>query len=348
MKMRTRHAAYVLAIFMLTVAAILSGQTPQASVPAPAPQWQPFGSSTEGFHAFFPSAPEVSKDSVPVGSDTYELHSYVAESGSTALYVGVCDYGTKGLAAAPETLLASAKNGAVEHMNAHILSEKKITLDSSPGVEFEAESEKLHFTARMYIASGVLYQAMVATPLNEKYADTARFLDSFQLIPRPPDEAAAAPAVPAPDWKPYPYPSDGFSASFPSAPTMEKQNVPTASGTFEIHTYTSEGNSAALIVAVCDYGSSAVGKDPQALLDGAKAGAIKNMKGTPGSETKITLGSNPGVAFEASNEGAHVSARIYLVGNVLYQMIVATPLSSSYPDSARFFDSFKLIERAAK
>jgi hypothetical protein len=317
-----------------------------ATLAAQAPQWKTVGSAADGFRASFPTEPEVGKDSVPVGSESFELHSYLSEVGSTALYIAVCDYGPTGAAADPATLLASAKEGAVSHISAHILTEKKITLDSSPGVEFEAESDKLHVTARMYMASGVLFQSMVATPLNEKYADTARFLDSLQLIPRPHTEAAAAP--PPADWKPYPVPSDGFSASFPSRPSSDKQNVPAGAGTVEYHSYTAEDNSTTLIAGVTDFGPALAGKDPDAILQGAKNGAVTNSKGKLVSEKPITLGANHGIAFEIDSDSARVTARVYLVGTSIYEMIVASPLNSNYADTARFLDSLKLIDRDGK
>jgi hypothetical protein len=173
------------------IAAVLSIASPVAAQTA---QWKPFAAPTDGFQAIFPSPPEVSKSSVPAGGGTYELRSYVAEVGSTALYVGVCDYGARTRPADPDEILANAEKGAVEHAAAHILSERKITLDTgsgetapaatSHGIEFEAENDKMHFTTRMYVAAGALYQVMVTSPLSEKFTDTARFLDSFQLIDR--------------------------------------------------------------------------------------------------------------------------------------------------------------------
>lgn len=314
-----------------------------AAVAAQTPQWKPFGASADGFRADFPSEPEVGKTSVPVGKDAYELHSYSVEVGSTALYIGVCDYGAKGTAADPEEMLASAKTGAVDHMGAHILSQEKLTLDYGHGVEFEAESDKLHFSVRMYMAGSVLYQIMVASPINERYADAARFLDSFQLL-----KHSAGPAAPAPDWKPYSYPADGFSASFPAAPTLEKQNISSGGGTFELRTYVAEDSATALIAAVCDYGATAASKDPDAVLADAEKGAINNIKGQLVSEKKITLGANHGVEFEADSDSAHVSARIYLVGSILYQVIVAAPLKTKYADTGRFLDSFQLVDHTAK
>jgi hypothetical protein len=332
--------APVLAAVLVSVASVVAAQSPQ---------WKPFGSPSDGFRVLFPSDPEVSKTSVPVNGDTFELRSYVVEAGSTAFYVGVCDYGAKGAAADPEEMLRSAKKGAVEHMNAHILSEKKIAHGVDHGVEshgvaFEAQNDKLGFTARMFMAGGVLYQVMVSAPLDQKFADTARFLDSFELLPH----QTAASATASPEWKPYPYPSDGFSASFPAQPSMEKRNISTDAGQFELRSYVAEDSSAALIAAVCDYGATAAGKDPEILLDGAKKGAIDNLKAHMISEKKMSLGVNHGVQFEADNSTDHISARIYLAGTILYQTIVISPINGRYADTARFLDSFQLLDRPAK
>jgi hypothetical protein len=335
---RTRSFSLALAIALLPFAAALAAQVPSSTQ---APPWKPFGSPAEGFRALFPSQPEVSKSSVPVGGDTYELRSYTAQAASTTLYVAVCDYGAKGLNADSDQMLSSAKTGAVEHMSAHLLSEEKITLNSSHGVAFEAESDKMHFSARMYMTGGVLYQIIVASPIDEKFADTARFFDSFQLLPRPSTQAAAD--AQGPDWKPYAYPSEGFSASFPSAPTMQKQNIPTDAGAFELRTYVVENSSAALIAAVCDYGATASGKDPDLLLADAEKGAINNLKAHLVNEKKIALGAYHGVEFEADSDTAHISARIYLAGTQLYQAIVASPLNVQYADTVRFLDSFQLL-----
>jgi hypothetical protein len=345
---KTRSLRFALAPVLAT--ALLSIA---AGVVAQSPQWKPFGSSSDGFRALFPSDPEVAKSSVPVNGDNFELRSYVAEAGSTALYVGVCDYGAKGAAADPEQMLSSAKKGAVEHMNAHILSEKKITLAvnqgpdghgmASRGVAFEAESDTMDFTVRMFMAGGVLYQVMVSAPLDQKFADTARFLDSFELLPHQPAAATASQ-----EWKPYSYPSEGFSASFPAQPMIGKRNISTDAGQFELRAYVAEDSSAALIAAVCDYGATAAGKDPEILLDGAKKGAIDNLKAYMVSEKKMSLGVNPGVQFEADNATDHISARIYLAGTILYQTIVVSPINGRYPDTARFLDSFQLLDHPAK
>ena len=188
---------------------------------------------------------------------------------------------------------------------------------------------------------------MLFRSLSEKFADAARFLDSFQLTTRTGTEATST-TVPPPDWKPYQYPSDGFSAAFPHEPALQKQNLATDAGTFEFRIYSTEDSAAAFIVAVCDYGSMAESKDPDILLDAAKTGAVNNVKGHLLSERKITLGANHGIEFQAANDSTQITARVYLAGATLYQLIVTVPLKSDYADTARFLDSLQLIPRGGK
>jgi len=182
---------------------------------------------------------------------------------------------------------------------------------------------------------------MVISPLGESFPEAARFMDSFAILAR--NQSASA-ALPAANWKPYRYAADGFSVSFPSVPKAEKQSIPTDSGAVSLQTYQSDDTGGTLIAAVCDYGPGAKDKDPDALLDSAKSGAVTNIKGHLTSEKKITLGANHGLAFEADSDNAHISARVYLVGTTLYQLIVASPIAVNSANSARFLESFQLID----
>ena len=166
-----------------------------------------------------------------------------------------------------------------------------------------------------------------------------------------PEDASApggqAPSAQQQEWKTYNYPADGFRASYPSLPEAKIEEVPTEVGAFQLHTYVAQVLPVALFIGVCDYGAQGAKSDPAGLLEGAKNGAVANFSSHLLSERKIALGVNPGVAFEAESDVAHLSARIYLAGTVLYQTMVVTPLGKPYPDTARFLDSFQLLGRGA-
>jgi hypothetical protein len=150
------------------------------------------------------------------------------------------------------------------------------------------------------------------------------------------------------EWKSYSYPADGFSATFPAEPSMQKKNVPTDAGTFELRAYLAQDGEAAIFVGVCDYGAAVANRDPDTVLDGAQQGAIDNVSAHLVSGKKTTFGIYHGRVFEAENDSMHFSARIYLVGTTLYQTLTAAPLGPLYSGSTRFLDSFQLIARVPK
>ena len=72
--------------------------------------------------------------------------------------------------------------------------------------------------------------------------------------------SAQTPVAQTPNWQTYSYPADGFSASFPAQPELQKKSVNTAAGPFELRAYIGTDGQVAMFIGVCDYGSTAAGK----------------------------------------------------------------------------------------
>ncbi len=155
----------------------------------------------------------------------------------------------------------------------------------------------------------------------------------------------AASSARAQNWKTYSYSSDGFSAAFPSEPTIQKKDIPTSAGTFELRSYVVQDGDSVLFVGVCDYGSVVAGREPDSVLEGSQSGAISNINGHLITGKKITLGIYHGVEYEAENDTMHFSARTYLVGTTLYQTLIALPKEKTYASTTRFLDSFQIVAR---
>ena len=171
---------------------------------------------------------------------------------------------------------------------------------------------------------------------------TGHFLFALAII----SIAAPLPAQTA-EWKAHDYPADGFRVTFPVAPEVSKENIPTDAGPVELHLYTASVGNTALNISVCDYGTKAAAVDPDNILAGVEKGAIDNWKAKVASENKIALGVNHGLAVEAENDSMHFSLHYYMVGGVLYQTMVVSPAAEKFPDAKRFLDSFQLIPRTA-
>jgi len=140
--------------------------------------------ASDGFAASFPSEPRMQTKNIPIEKGSVELRSYRAEADPAAIFVGVCDYGASIAGREPDSVLEGAKNAALANSGSHLVSETKLTLGIYPGAGYEAESGAAHFSARLYLVGTTLYQTLVVYPLGKPYAESTRFLDSFQLIAR--------------------------------------------------------------------------------------------------------------------------------------------------------------------
>jgi hypothetical protein len=184
---RVVNRCIAVAVSTLCFAALLTAQASSAPAPAaPSAQtveWKTYSYPEDGFSVSFPSQPQLKKSSLDTKTGEIEVRTYLVIL-QPAWVVAVIDYGEQAANADPDTLLELGKQGALSSSSAHLLSEKKITLDGHHGLQFEAESSVAHFSSRIYLVGGTLYQTMVVSDPSDKSAETARFLDSFQLIAR--------------------------------------------------------------------------------------------------------------------------------------------------------------------
>lgn len=202
-----RRSLYCRSVFWAALlcgaAAMPSGAASQSAAPgqigerAQAAPWKSYSYPADGFEVSYPAEPALQKKSVDTAAGPFELHSYVTQTSDAVLFVGVCDYGTGAPKTSAAQKLEGAKNGALLNSGSRLVSEKKISLGGSPGIEFDADSMAAHFTARLYMVDTRLYQVLVIYPLAKPYAQAAQFLDSFKLIALSPAAAAGKPEPPA-------------------------------------------------------------------------------------------------------------------------------------------------------
>ncbi|MEZ4403873.1 MAG: hypothetical protein R3B06_27870 [Kofleriaceae bacterium] len=164
--------------------------------------------------------------------------------------------------------------------------------------------------------------------------------------------ARPAPAQPAPAAKIFRDDTYGFSVASARTPTEQDQQVPTDVGPVQARFYTFSAASApgAIMVAVTP---SAVfkGGSAEQILDGAEAGAIKNMGGTLVGSEPIELDGNPGRAlhFTVKPQGhaATGEARLFLRDGALYQVLeIHMDSASAFAAEGRaVLDSFAFVPK---
>ncbi len=148
----------------------------------------------------------------------------------------------------------------------------------------------------------------------------------------------------AQEWKEFTSAECRCSASFPGTPQQRTQTMRTNLGTLDAKMVTVEVPDAFYAIAFVDYPRDKLGKTaPDTLLDGARDGAVSNVKGKLASETKISMNGYPGRELRIEAPGDLVlNARLYMVKERLYQTLVVMPKArENAADSKRFLDSFK-------
>ena len=148
----------------------------------------------------------------------------------------------------------------------------------------------------------------------------------------------------AQEWKPYSSDECRCSALVPGTPQLRNQPMRTNLGNLDAKMVTLEVPDAFYAIAFVDYPKDKLGKTaPDKLLDGARDGAVANVKGKLASEAKVTMNGFPGRELRIEAPGDLVlAARIYMVQERLYQSLVVMPKPrEAAADAKKFLDSFK-------
>jgi len=116
----------------------------------------------------------------------------------------------------------------------------------------------------------------------------------------------------------------------PGTPAEQTQAQDTDLGPIDVHMYTFEGGDVAYLVGYNVFPAAVIdASTPAAILDGARDGQVETVKGTLVNESEITLGTYPGrdleIQVEGSDGASSLRTRLFMVGDRLYQLVVAGP-----------------------
>lgn len=157
-------------------------------------------------------------------------------------------------------------------------------------------------------------------------------------------------AGPALSWSVLAPDNSGFRVEFPGTPQEVHQEIPTDIGPVHATMYQLEmnGGSLAYLVAFNDYPAELIAQSSaEAMLNGARDGAVGNVSGSLVSEERIQIGEFPGrdIVVDVPAQGAKTRARIFLVRNRLYQTVVAGTSTDDLTNAnaMHFFQSFQLL-----
>lgn len=169
-------------------------------------------------------------------------------------------------------------------------------------------------------------------------------------VKRPPPIAPALPPPPpatSDAWLAFASERWDFTAEFPAAPASEVISLPTAAGALEMHMFASELGGWAYMISVLD-GPEGKPVAPGKVLDGARDGAVANIRGKLLAEKQLTHAGLPARRIEivaTPPEGEQrLVGLLVLHERRLYQALVVAPSPAKDLAAAadRFFATLRI------
>jgi hypothetical protein len=132
-----------------------------------------------------------------------------------------------------------------------------------------------------------------------------------------------------------------FTIQFPGTPMQDSATA--SAGTLYKFSVSSDDNNIDYMVTYSD-NPNFVNRAPQDILLGARDGAVKAVDGaTLTSDAAIDLNGVPGRAFTTTDkDGGSYATHIFLVGNRLYQLLVASNKDHPAAQTEQFMNSFHI------
>ena len=142
-----------------------------------------------------------------------------------------------------------------------------------------------------------------------------------------------------------------FSVKAPVLLAEQSQPIDASGGKLEAHTYLAENDDIVYVAAYTTFSAELIASsDSEEQLNNARDSMVQSVGGILLLETRQPLGDYPGrelvvnILLSDGTDGI-MKARVYLVKNRLYQVMVLVPRTEMEDESiTNFLESFKLIE----
>jgi hypothetical protein len=167
-------------IFTLLLAFVL-----QAFVSTVAGQetWVTYSPSARNYSIMMPATPkeEVKEETSSIGA--YTLHTATLMSSDTFFIAVYVDYPSTMRLDVQGEINANRDNFMKGIKSAVLTSEKRITIDGHPGIEFTADVGTTHrVISRVYVVGKRPYHLAALYPMNADGKHATKFLNSFKLL----------------------------------------------------------------------------------------------------------------------------------------------------------------------
>jgi hypothetical protein len=185
----------------------------------------------------------------------------------------------------------------------------------------------------------IIATATVFAPVCLAASVSATTIAELKQLPNRASVATQPLQVAQAGWKNFSSAKGKFAVLMPGQPTEETQTSKKDDVTINNHTFLVETEEGVFFVEYSDFRADISMIKPDAILEAGCKG-LSQDGGKLLSKRSIALGEYPGREVEyTTKDGITGKARIFLVGQRLYQLHVVTP---EVADANKFFDSFEV------
>ncbi len=172
-------------VITMTGVAILIGVMGLVAFAQENSAWISFTSHEGRFTVLMPAKPKIEVKDTDTAQGTLPLHLISASNENAYFLISYNDFPNVD-EANKQAALEAGRTGAIESMGGQLVSERKISIGSNPGLEFSAkkvsEGSEIIANARLYFVGHRLYQMLVlAYKPHADSPDIQKFLTSFEL-----------------------------------------------------------------------------------------------------------------------------------------------------------------------
>jgi hypothetical protein len=136
----------------------------------------------------------------------------------------------------------------------------------------------------------------------------------------------------------------GYRVTFPAQPAEDVKDIDSVAGPVKTRTSLVEYEDKVFVTIASAYPVD-VSADPQASLDSARSGSVRNVDGELLSEERLEINNAPArrMVIDLPQSGQVADALVILDGNHLYQAVYVGPRGTAHKEEAnRFLSSFAL------
>ncbi len=145
--------------------------------------WIHYSTPEKNFSALFPTAPELSEDTVSLPTGVQTMHYYSVNDTNGTSYIISSIFIKESNVGDTKKYLEASRDGAVNGAKGEDVKTLKVSVGKTSYIDFGFKAENYYYKMRIYLHDAMQYSVMVYYPLDKPApGGINQFFSSFKLL----------------------------------------------------------------------------------------------------------------------------------------------------------------------